>query len=164
MRRESVPWVLVFCQVNLTLDGSLFTSVCRHHTDDLVTVAWRQVNTVLSVFAKHSAIRTVDAVTKASVGPDLARGVVPCLRVVWVVLDETLAAFVVLNRLDAVRRLVWSTEQVEVVVLVPIVVHVDPIEGLAVQLREKGIITVLVAFQPKNPSQEVTGSYRFLHS
>lgn len=79
--------------------------------------------------------------------PDLPCRVTPGRLILRVIHDVTLAEFVILNALNTIYEHVRPGEQVDIVVAVIVVEHVYPFQGLAIQLREEGVVTVLVAVE-----------------
>jgi hypothetical protein len=81
---------------------------------------------------------------------NLTSGLIPDRRVAWILLNITFATFIVLYCCLSMQSNVRSREQKEVIVLVSVVMNVYPVHRLAVELREKRIVAVLIAFKAIN--------------
>ncbi len=79
--------------------------------------------------------------------PHLSRRVVICFWVLWIIQNVTLAQFILLNCNLAIVFQVWPAEQVEVIVVIPVVIHVYPVKWLALKLGKERIAAVLIALK-----------------
>jgi hypothetical protein len=75
------------------------------------------------------------------VGAHLAFVFATRLRQIVVLYDVTFAKFIVFDCLLTVENRIWTTEQVKVVVVIPVVVKVGPRLWLAEKVWEVSVIT-----------------------